>query len=332
MGKQVNNPSPFFTVVIPTRNRVELFKLALDSVLAQTFSNFEVVVVNDGSDSDALEQYKALEQQYREQPVKFVYQIKRPNGHGQSYSMNTGAYVGNGQYVCFLDDDDFWIDKTHLEKAYESISLSASQVDAYYTNQTAYFSDGRRQTDNVWIEDLAPRIKGFPQDKNGAASVTAEFLLTSGGFAHLNCSIVRRELYLNIKGMDENIRYECDRDIFIRTIDAASHILYQPNFVSQHHIPDPKKSDNMSTMINAFEKYIYQINVYEKAILLSQKKAVREHSSKAIAYIYKRITLLLKEQKDYKRTAQYAGKALSHGFGIKWYLFTLLMRLRSMVD
>ena len=80
----------FFSVIIPTRNRVKLFKKALDSVLAQSFTNFEVIVVNDGSDAPSLEEYKQLEENTPSN-VKFRYQVKRPNGHGQSYSMNTGA-------------------------------------------------------------------------------------------------------------------------------------------------------------------------------------------------------------------------------------------------
>ena len=55
--------TPFFSVVIPTRNRVDLFKKALNSVLSQTFTNFEVIVVNDGSDKESLEAYKQFEKE-----------------------------------------------------------------------------------------------------------------------------------------------------------------------------------------------------------------------------------------------------------------------------
>ena len=318
----------FFTVIMPTRNRVELFKLALDSVLEQSFKDFEVVVVNDGSDDASLLQYKALEQEYARDNIHFRYQIRRPNGHGQSYSMNTGAYVGSGQYLCFLDDDDFWIDKDHLQHAHDSIVNSPAVVDAYYTNQIAYFSDGSEQQENVWIEDLKSQLNSANADKYGAYPVSVPFLLSSNGFAHLNCSIVLRQLYLDIKGMDENIRYECDRDIYIRTIDAASNILYNPNTVSQHHIPDPKKADNMSTMINMFEKSLYQITVYEKSILLAQKPEVRQFCSEALSYIYKRITEELVANKDWLRAKAYAGKALALKFSVKWWVYTQYLKLR----
>ena len=323
------NSRVFFTVVIPTRNRVELFKLAIDSVIAQSFKNFEIIVVNDGSSDECLAGYKALEAEYSNHNVKFRYQIRRPNGHGQSYSMNTGAYVGEGQYLCFLDDDDFWIDNDHLQNAYNSITRSEMVVDAYYTNQIAYFSDGAKQNDNVWIEDLATKVASSSADAYGASVVTQAFLLSSGGFAHLNCSIVRRELYLDIKGMDENIRYECDRDIYIRTIDAAQHILYCPNVISQHHIPDPKKADNMSTMINLFEKSLYQINVYEKGSLMAQRPEIREFCNKSMTYIYKKITMQLVESKDWPRAHTYAVKALACSFSFKWWLYSRYLLVKK---
>lgn len=327
--KNVNN-DVFFTVIIPTRNRPDLFKLALDSVLAQSFKNIEVVVVNDGTTDEFLAAYKALESQYDEN-IHWRYQIRRPNGHGQSYSMNTGAYVGNGQYICFLDDDDFWIDAEHLQRAYNSIINAKNTVDAYYTNQDAYFSDGKKQLNNVWIEDLANKTSGLAVDEFNAFMVNAEFLFSSGGFAHLNCTIIRRSLYLAIKGMDENIRYECDRDIFIRSIDAAEHILYCPAVISKHHIPDPKKSDNMSTLVSTFEKRLYQITVYEKAILLSQKSCIVSHSQLGLANIFKHITVEYIRLNKTRDALIFAKKALALNSTVKWWLYTQYLQILATV-
>lgn len=320
--------NPFFTIVIPTRNRPELFDLALKSVLSQSFDDFEIVIVNDGSDPEFLPAYEALEEKYPDKTT-FVYQIKRPNGHGQSYSMNTGALVGKGQYLGFLDDDDFWIDDQHLARCYKSITETQSNVDAYYTNQVACFSDGRKQEVNVWIEDLSKKLSGIEKDLNGSVLVTPKFLFTSGGFAHLNCSIVSRKLYLDIKGMDENIRYECDRDIFIRFVDAANGILYNEKIISQHHIPDPKKSDNMSTLVSSFEKKIYQITVYEKAILLSKHAEIRDFCKLGLSYIFKTISEELSSQNRAHDALSYAYKGLALEYSIKWHLYCLVLRFKG---
>lgn len=247
----------FFSIIIPTRNRPELFHLALKSVYEQSFTNKEIIVVNDGSTADFLDTYKALEKQYPE--ISFHYLLHRPNGHGQSYSMNYGADQAQGQYLCFLDDDDYWTDNDYLEKTYQHINSAKETVDLHYSNQKAYFSNGEQQTANVWVEDLIQTAPLKAEKHQDIFRVTTQFLLTSGGFAHLNCSVFRKDFYHTIQGMDEGIRYECDRDIYIRAIDQAEHILYNPAYISKHHIPDPKKADNMSTMISIYQKKIIPI-------------------------------------------------------------------------
>lgn len=318
----------FFSVIIPTRNRPELFKQALDSVLEQTFDSYEVIVVNDGTTEEFIDQYKELEKQYSDR-VSFQYLIHRPNGHGQSYSMNQGAYAATGQYLCFLDDDDYWIDCSHLARAHASISGAVGPVDLYYTNQKAYFADGSPQKDPVWIEDLKPYLEELIPDEQGTYTVSVPLLLKSNGFAHLNCSIVRRELYLSLKGMDENIRYECDRDIYIRCLDGSKTIMHNPAVISRHHIPDQKKKDNMSTLVSVYEKRLYQVNVYEKGILLCSNQSIVSHCRKGLSYIFKHIVDEQVKNGSIELAAVYARKALSLSFGLKWCVYSLYLSLRA---
>lgn len=320
--------SPFFSIVIPTRDRPELFKLALDSVLIQDFKDFEIHIVNDGSSGEYLDLYKELEKDYPKN-VNFHYLTYRPNGHGQSYSMNYGAYFSEGEYLCFLDDDDYWIDEKHLSRAASSIKESNNVIDLYYTNQKAYFSDGRLNEDPVWIEDLTSILTNVGKDESGSYLIDVETILKSNGFAHLNCSIFLRELYDNINGMDEHIRYECDRDIYIRALDASENILYNPAFVSKHHIPDPKKTSNMSTMISIYEKKLFQLRVFEKSILFSKKPELIAYSMWAMGIMLKQIAEALETEKKYDLAYFYAKKALGALPTFKWLSFTLLLFIKS---
>ena len=321
----------FFSVIIPTRNRVKLFKKALDSVLAQSFTNFEVIVVNDGSDAPSLEEYKQLEKNTPSN-VKFRYQVKRPNGHGQSYSMNTGALVGKGKYLCFLDDDDEWTDKEHLTRAHKSIRESVKEVDAYYTNQKAVYVDGVVKEGPIWLDDLPQQLINKPTDSQGSIDISIEELLRSHGFAHLNCSIVRRELYLEIKGMDENIRWECDRDLYLRTLDSAQTLLYNPSYIALHLIPDTSKKENMTTMVNMLEKRLYQVTVYQKGTLLSKRKAVRSYCRASLGFIFQHITHELLSTNRTKDAAVYASKALACRFSIKWFIRTYWLKIKAMLS
>ena len=320
----------FFSVIIPTRNRVALFKEALGSVLEQSLAQKEVIVVNDGSTEPLLSEYKQLQSEFPD--VQFHFLVHRPNGHGQSYSMNFGASHAKGQYLCFLDDDDYWNDLHHLERAYKSIINSSVPVDVFYTNQEAYFPDGTQKKPNPWIADVANMLGGPKKDDQGSFHVDTELLLRSKGFAHLNCSIFRRDFYNAIKGMDENIRYECDRDIYIRSLDQANHILYNPAVVSYHRIPDPKNTSNMSTAITDFQKRLYQLGVYEKGILMSKQKLVRRFCQKGKGYQLKYICEALRNNGENALAAQYAWQALTVKPSFKWLLFSCYLGLKAIFN
>ncbi|SEK59842.1 glycosyltransferase family 2 protein [Ectothiorhodospira marina] len=318
-----NLAKPFFSVVIPTRNRPKLFALALRSVLEQSFREIEIIVVMDGSDPQHDPEYAVV---LAEAPNACTHrQPHRPNGHGQSYSMNTGAYIAQGDYVAFLDDDDYWTDPQHLARAHTAIQASQQEVDAYYSDQRAYFADGSETARTVWIEDLASQVVTQGQAYGDAYRVSPEFLLSSKGFAHLNCSIIRRELYLQLSGMDENIRYECDRDFFLRTLDAAENFLYCPLFTSRHHIPEKGRRDNMSTLVSDYQKALYQIAVYEKNQLLSRRPAIRNACRVGLSYVYKNLAEQLARERRLDDALRYAQKALALDGGWKWRARTLLL-------
>ncbi|WP_186300357.1 glycosyltransferase family 2 protein [Denitromonas ohlonensis] len=323
-------PTPFFSVVIPTRNRCGLFKIALDSVLSQDCTDLEVIIVNDGSTGADLEAYHALELAYQGK-ASFHYLVHRPNGHGQSYSMNFGAGQARGKYLCFLDDDDAWIDPHHLQRCKASIEAQKTSTDLYFTDQRALFSDGRPNNTPLWISGVEKFAHGAP-DANGTRRISAAELLQAGGFAHLNCSIYRREFWLGFGGMDENIRYECDRDIYMRGIDAADCILYNPAVVSEHNIPDPKKSNNMSTAISIFEKKIYQLRVFDKGILLSRNKAVVAFSKRAKAYELKKIATTLVETGRYTEASYYIRETLLLTFSPKWLGYFLYCHWKQLTS
>lgn len=315
----------FVTVVIPTRNRPALFRQALESVLGQAFRDLEVIVVMDGSEPVHDAAYDAVLAAHPE--VQRIRQPARPNGHGQSYSMNTGAYAGQGDYVAFLDDDDYWTDPEHLSRVHAAITASDTPVDACYANQRAFFADGSEQTRTVWVEDLAPDVADHGTPCGEGYVVPRDFLLGSKGFAHLNCSVIRRDLYLELAGMDENIRYECDRDIYLRTVDAAERILYFPQVVSRHHIPEKARKDNMSTLVSDYQKALYQMAVFEKNQLLARHDSVRELCRIGLAYVYKNLAEQLLRDGRRDAAVQYANKALALDGGLKWRARVALMRV-----
>ena len=94
-------PSPKITVIIPTRNRAALLPRAVDSVLAQTYADFELLIVDDASTDDTPAVIAALADP-RVRP------LRHDANRGQSAAINTGLAEARGEYVAFLDDDDEW--------------------------------------------------------------------------------------------------------------------------------------------------------------------------------------------------------------------------------
>ena len=94
---------PLFTVVIPTFNRRELIKQCLASVWRQNFSDYEVIVIDDGS-TDGTWEYLQTERDR-------VTSIRQANG-GPGKARNLGAKHAQGDYLAFLDSDDLWFDWT----------------------------------------------------------------------------------------------------------------------------------------------------------------------------------------------------------------------------
>lgn len=319
-----------FSVIIPSRNRPVLLRKAIDSALHQTHRSVEVIVVNDGSDGDNATKYRDMASELAGR-VRFFDLISTTTGHGQSYAINIGVAKAEGTHVCFLDDDDYWTDMEHLARAAKIIGGSERDVDVYLTNQHAYLNDTRR-TENVWIEGLLEQVRRpLSANRFGAYEITVADLMQCSGFGHLNTTMVRRDLFTSIGGLDNRIRYECDRDFFLRIIDAATTILYVPDVVSRHNIPDASAKSSMSTAISAVEKHVEQLRVLDKAILFTRHPEIRAHGRKHKVFALKKIATILHEQNERENASYYAREASVTGFNIKWFLFTLYLSLRRFI-
>jgi len=311
----MKNQELFFSIIIPTRNRPNDFKTALDSVLAQVYTNFEVIVVNDGTSAEYYEDYNKIE---RETPdkVQFIKLIERSRGHGHCFARNQGADKAKGKYICFLDDDDWWIDNTFLERAADEITNY--NADFYFANQKAITQDNTH-IKNVWVENLPEKLpKNDPRLKQTVFPVSIEELLLATGFPHMNCWAISTQLYFKIGGMDENLRYEPDRDIYLRALDKATCILYDQTTTALHNVPDKSKSSNASTLTNLLEKLLFQQRTADKGILLLKNKTLIQHCKTRKGYIIKKITMELYKQKKFKSSFYYALQALAILPTIKW--------------
>lgn len=325
-----------FSIIIATRDRPVLFAEALQSVMSQNLPECEIIVVNDGSSEENVLRYKEVwdnAQRSLGNNFSCYALVHRPKGHGQSYSLNFGVSRAKGEYVCFLDDDDKWTDAGHLArvaKAIRSMADVGKQVDLYMGNQEAWLND-KKIVGPVWLEGFAAELaaRGKKANADGCYDVTVADLLATSGFCHLNCLIVRRALFEQVGGMDEGIRWECDRDVYLKLIDQSVHMLHHPAVISYHRVPDPSKALNMTTSLGMVEKRLLQTRVLDRAALFSKHPLIRAHARKHKAFALKRIAQELVQQREWISARYYAAQGLGAAPGIKWLFFTVYCLVRS---
>src|SRR5690606_14410772 len=151
----MNNKAPLISVIIPTYNRVNTVGNAINSALAQTYPNVEIIVVDDGSTDETEELIKGFPE---------IQYIKKPNG-GQASARNMGLKYAQGKYIASLDSDDVW-DTTFLEKTVSKIekenldfvfaNWQQQQPDGnyvdYLTLQYIYLPSYLQKKPNTWVD------------------------------------------------------------------------------------------------------------------------------------------------------------------------------------
>jgi len=305
--------------VIPTRNRPIDFKKALDSVLSQSYQALEVIVVNDGTNAQYRDAYNRLEAE-RPDNVKYLNLIERSRGHGHCFARNQGVDIAKGKFICFLDDDDWWTDNEFLTRA--AAELTNSSAEFYFANQKAVTHEGVH-VPNVWVENLSSTLPtNDPRLKQTVFPVTVNEMFKAAGFPHQNCWVIATKLYNSIGGMDENLRYEPDRDIYLRVLDKANGLIYDTSVVALHNIPDNSKKDNASTLTSNKQKLLFQLRTVEKGILFSERKEISTFCIKRKGFILKKLTEILANENNHKLAFLYAKEALAVSFTFKWLLFT----------
>jgi len=331
---------PTFSIIIATRNRPQLLRAALASVLSQTEPDREIIIVNDGSDSAHHEAYARLLSEAATDTrtgttIRVFNLLPRPHGHGPSYALNYGVSQAIGDFVGFLDDDDTWTDDAHLERAGRVLlegAQSRRPIDLYMTNQRA-FLQGEPLARTVWIEGLAAqlRARGQVPAANGTFEVTADDLLAAHGFCHLNCLIVARSLYERIDGMDEDIRWEGDRDLYYRLIDRAPRMVHHPAVIARHNVPDAALRQSVSTAASSLERRLCQLRLLDKTILFASHPAIRAHARRHKAQTLKKIAEELARRRQWQTATFYAREALATGPTLKWLAVTAYCQLRHLL-
>lgn len=126
--------APFFSVIIPVFNAEDSICKCIQSVLDQTFSNFEIIIIDDGSH----DRTKKFLQRFDKKAfnIKIVHQ----DNQGVSFARNVGLELSSGDYIAFLDADDFWLPQKLTEYF---TTIEKHKPDILYSNYTAVHSESK---------------------------------------------------------------------------------------------------------------------------------------------------------------------------------------------
>lgn len=117
--------SPKVSIILPTHNRAHFIKKSIKSVLAQTYNQYELIIIDDGSTDDT----ERIIQDIKDE--RLIY-IKHPHQKGANAARNTGIQHAKGEYIAFQDSDDIW-SETKLEKQMKAFQQTPSNVGVVYT-------------------------------------------------------------------------------------------------------------------------------------------------------------------------------------------------------
>ena len=214
--KPLNNRAatdPTVSVIIPAYNSAKYIRESLNSVFAQTFTSYEVIVINDGS-----EDTEELERELQRYPEGLRY-IKQDN-QGAAVARNTGLRVAAGEFVAFLDADDTWL-PGFLEKQIEL--LKRSNADLVYAD--------------AFLSGESPLAgKTFMQMEPSRAEVTPENLLAIKSTVLTSTVLARKQPIFEVGLFDETFRRGQDFDLWVRLAKMGARFVYQNEVLAHHRI------------------------------------------------------------------------------------------------
>jgi glycosyltransferase involved in cell wall biosynthesis len=200
-------PQPTVSVVIPAYNRAGVLPRSIGSVLAQTYNDFEVVVVDDASSDRTCETVAGLAEQ--DPRVRLV--AARQNG-GAARARNLGVQEARGRFIAFLDSDDWWMPgKLSAQVA----ALTACANPERTLSSHAYHVD----------DEMAPRI--WPRRGPNPGEPLSEYMFVANGNLQTSTWMLSRELALAFPFAPELRRHE-DWDVLLLLAAAGAAFLFVP--------------------------------------------------------------------------------------------------------
>ncbi len=216
------NNGPLVSIITPFLNTERFFEESIESVLKQTYKNWELLLVDDGSSDNSTTIARAYAEKY---PGKIYYREHANHQNcGASASRNLGIQTSKGEYIAFLDSDDIYLplkleDQVMLLNSYPQAGMLYAATEYWYS-WTGLPEDAKK--DSIW------RSFGFPPNTIiEAPKLLTMFLQDGGTVPCMGSVLVRREAINFVGGWENSFRH-----IYTDQVFHAKICLHWPVFIS----------------------------------------------------------------------------------------------------
>ena len=242
---------PRFSVIIPLYNKENYIARTIESVLAQKYSNFELIIVNDCSTDNSLEIAKTI----KDPRIKI---LEHEKNKGLSASRNTGIANSTCEYLAFLDADDIW--KPEFLDKIDFLITTYSDASLFATNYEVLLQNGKRISHEFGITNGNDHgiVSNFFKD-----NLTQTTYIPSG-------LAVKRCVFEEIGNYDETITYSEDVDFNIR-----ANANYKMAYYNEPQVIYTMASENQITQTSIKGKRIPNYDHYED--LYAGRKDVKRY-------------------------------------------------------
>ncbi|MCF8078554.1 MAG: glycosyltransferase [Desulfobacterales bacterium] len=186
---------PLVSIVLPTHNRAHTIQKSVDSLLAQTYRDFEIIVVDDGSKDDT----KRIVDDLMTTDSRIRY-IRHASRRGANVARNRGVREATGKYIAFQDSDDQWLPR---KLSIQMDAIAKTGIPVAFTSFWRIQQEKQTHIPKKWRR-IRPGIRLFHRE------------LLKGNFIALPTIVVERKLFHCTGGFDEELPRLQDWEMFLR--------------------------------------------------------------------------------------------------------------------
>jgi glycosyltransferase involved in cell wall biosynthesis len=282
-----NKKSPLVSVIMIFLNAEKFIQEAIESILSQTYLNWELILVDDGSTDASTEIARQYAQQYLDK-IRYVQHANHQN-RGMSASRNLGIRQSAGEYIAFLDADDVYLPEK-LERQVELLDSQPTAAMVYGTTQYWYSWTGKP-------EDLSRdsmRTLGVRPDRHYPAPDLVARFLANTARTPATCSVlIRREAIERIGGFEDRFAGMFEDQVFFYKLCLHETVYVESGCWSRYrqhpesHVyvslhsgswdPGHHRSPTRAAFLNWLESYVTEQSVSDRKVLQLVKRELRSY-------------------------------------------------------